>query len=150
MRLDFGRRQAARSAPRRSASAILLIEPDAACRDIAALLVRHYGYEVLEAATFTEGMHMARAVRPDGIVSELLVDSHGDRTVVDALGRDAATARIPVLVLSDPLPPEQRERALGAGAVAVLQKPVNGQELRDTLILHVGEPADAAASQTAA
>ena len=150
MALDFRRRDAARSEPRPPASTILLIEPDAACRDIAALLVRHYGYEVLEAATFREAMHLARAMRPDGIVSELLVDSHGDRTIVEALARDAATARIPVLVLNDPLTPEQRDRALTAGAVAVLQKPVNGLELRDALILHVGEPVHAALSQTAA
>jgi CheY-like chemotaxis protein len=150
MAFGFRRRDPAGSAPRPRASTILLIEPDTACRDIAALLVRYYGYEVLAAATFTEAMHLARALRPDGIVSELLVDSHGDRTVVEALGRDSATARIPVLVLSDPLSPEQRERALGAGAVAVLAKPVNGQELRDALILHVGEPVHATLAQTAA
>jgi CheY-like chemotaxis protein len=83
-------------------------------------------------------------------VSELLTDSHGDRTIVEALARDAATARTPVLVLSDPLLPEQRERALGGSAVQILAKPVNGQELRDALILHVGEPAHAALSQSAA
>ncbi len=150
MAFDFLRGGAAGSEPRPPASTILLIEPDDACRDIAALLVRYYGYEVLEAATFTEAMHMARAMRPDGIVSELLTDSHGDRTIVEALARDAATARTPVLVLSDPLSPETLERALGAGAVEVLAKPVNGQELRDALILRVGEPAHAALSQTAA
>ena len=150
MAIDFLRRDAAGSEPRPPASTILLIEPDAACRDIAALLVRYYGYQVLAAATFTEAMHLARAMRPDGIVSELLVDSHGDRTIVEALARDAATARIPMLVLSDPLSAEERDRALGAGAVAVLPKPINGQELRDALILHVGEPVRAALSHTAA
>jgi CheY-like chemotaxis protein len=149
MSFPLRRRDAAGSAPR-PASTILLIEPEAACRGIAALLVRYYGYEVLEAATFKEGMHLARGLRPDGIVCELLLDPVSNRTVVEALGRDPATFRTPLLVLSDPLSLEARERALAAGAVAVLAKPVNGQELRDALILHVGEPAHAAHSQTAA
>lgn len=150
MRHDHGRAVPSTDGASSASPLILVIEPDAASRDIVALLVRYYGYEVLTAATFTEAMHLSRAMRPAGIVSELLVDSHGDRTIVEALARDAATARTPLLVLSDAPSTDERDRALRKGAVAVLAKPVNGQELRDALILHVGEPAHAALSRTAA
>jgi CheY-like chemotaxis protein len=150
MRNDHARAVPSTGGAASARSRILVIEPDAASRDIVALLVRYYGYDVLAAASFTEAMHLARALRPDGIVAELLVDSHGDRTIVDALARDAATARTPLLLLSETLSSDARGRALAKGAVAVLAKPVNGQELRDALVLHVGKPAQAAPSRTAA
>lgn len=121
-------------------SMVLLIDPSPASRDITALLTRYYGYEVFAAATFEEGMHLAREMKPAGIITELITQPPSQRTIVDALADDPATSRIPVLVLSDLEHPDYREAAMRAGAAAFLPKPVNGQELRDALVEHVGDP----------
>ena len=140
-------------APERSthlgASTVLLVDPDSQARDIAALLMRHYGYEVFCAAEFREAMQLARAVRPDGIVTERLENPGGAGTIADALRWDAATRSIPVVVLtySEGSGPEGEHP--GGSAAAVLSKPVNGEELLRTLVQHVGEPVAAPAAPAA-
>lgn len=47
--------------PARRRPLVLLIDPDAASRDIASLLVRYYGYEVRSAPTAAEGLRLARS-----------------------------------------------------------------------------------------
>lgn len=140
MRLHIGRLAPERPAPPPPASTLLVVDPAAESRGITAMLVRYYGYEAFAAASFGEAMHLARAVRPDGIVTELVRDPRHGRTIVDVLRNDAATARIPVIVLSERDTGQGRHQAMRAGAAAFLDKPVNGDELRDTLAEHVGEP----------
>jgi CheY-like chemotaxis protein len=131
---------------RRAAPTILLVDPDAAGREIAALLMRYYGFEVSCACTFDEGLHLARTAQPDGIVTELLHDADGVRTIVEALRQDPATQTIPVVVLSASPQPDSAEREAGTGAAAYLSRPVNGYELRRTLFRLVGEPVPASAA----
>lgn len=150
MRFLIGRVVPERGRQRLPASTLLLIDPVAESRDITAMLMRYYGYEVFAAASFTEAMHLARAVRPDGIVTEFLDDPRGQRSIVDALRGDAATSRIPVLVLSTHDTGEGRHEATSAGAAAFLAKPVNGDELRAALAEHVGVPVHAGPSPLAA
>ncbi|HEU4558334.1 MAG TPA: response regulator [Longimicrobium sp.] len=134
---------------RPGASTVMLVEPDPQARDIAALLMRYYGYEVFCVAGFTEAMQLARAVRPDGIVTERLENPGGAGTIADALRWDAATRSIPVLVLTyaEGSGPEGKHH--GGPAAAVLSKPVNGEELLRALIRHVGEPVLAPAAPAA-
>ena len=131
---------------RRGAPTILLVDPDEAGREIAALLMRHFGFAVSCACTFDEGMHLARTVQPDGIVTELLHDADGVLTIVEALRQDPATAAIPVVVLSASPQADTAAREAGAEAAAYLSRPVNGHELRGTLFRLVGEPVPASAA----
>ena len=119
---------------------ILLVDPDPASRDIGGLLLRYLGYEVQAAATAREALHLAREARPAAVVSELMGDVAEDGTIVEALARHPDTAAIPVLVLTTHVLPEDRERALSAGAARFLAKPCDGQRLRDALAEVVGDP----------
>ena len=119
---------------------ILLIDPDPASRDIGSLLMRYFGYEVQAAATLQEGRHLARTTRPSAVICELMPDTAGNRTIVEVLKRDPATASVPVLVLSSYVLPADRERALAGGAAVFLTKPCDGEALRSTLSEIVGEP----------
>lgn len=98
---------------------ILLIDPDPVSRDISTLLMRYFGYEVQAAATYREGLYLARAIRPAAIVSELMVDGTGRKMAVEELTAHPATAGIPVLVLSSQDLPDDRERALSRPAPPV-------------------------------
>lgn len=119
---------------------ILLIDPDPAGREIGTLLMRYFGYEVQAAATYHEGMHLARVTQPTAVVSELVEDRAGERTIVEELGSHPATIGIPVLVLTSHVLPEDRERAAASGAVCFLAKPCDGQHLRRVLAETVGDP----------
>lgn len=144
MRLPTRRTAPARRPP---ASTLLVVDAVAASRDITAMLARHCGYEVFAAASFSEAMHLARTVRPDGIVAELLRDPRHDRTIVDALRNDPTIARIPVLVLSAASACDQ---ALREGAATFLERPPDRAALRDALAVHVGAPLHAAPPPLAA
>ena len=72
---------------------------------------------------------LIRQHHPDLILLDLhLPDLHG-REVLEQLERDAATATIPVVVLSADATPAQLERLLAAGAAGDLTKPIDVESL---------------------
>ncbi|HYJ79776.1 MAG TPA: response regulator [Longimicrobiaceae bacterium] len=132
-------------APRRRLSSrsrplVLLIDPDAASRDIESLLVRYYGYEVRSAPDTAEGLHLARGDEPGAIVCDLFDRGPGGESTVERLRGDPATAAVPILVVSSYVSAADEERAMAAGAVSFLPKPCRGDELRAALVGVLGEP----------
>jgi DNA-binding response OmpR family regulator len=93
------------------------------------VLGRRPALEVLAAGTGTEGLELARTRRPAAVLLDLdLPDLHGGE-VLRRLRADAATAPIPIIVLSaHATAPEIRE-LIDAGARAYLTKPLNIAEL---------------------
>ena len=69
---------------------------------------------------------LARTVRPDAILLDILMPDFDGWAVLDALQRDPVTATIPVLILSII---DEKKRALDAGATAIVAKPVDRAEL---------------------
>lgn len=118
---------------------VLLVDPDPDSREIGAVLLRYFGYEVRTSESFQEGLRLARALRPRAVLSEVDHDPPG-RTLIERLKDDPETAAIPVLVLSAHVLPEDRERALSAGAAAFLAKPCDGAALRSALAEVAGAP----------
>jgi DNA-binding response OmpR family regulator len=90
---------------------------------------RRAGHTPLPAPTGHGALLAARA-HPDVILLDLgLPDIPGDE-VLRRLKRDPYTASIPVVVVSgEPDAADRVPRGGGAGAVAILQKPVSGAEL---------------------
>ena len=79
------------------------------------------------------GIDLIRQHQPDLILLDLhLPDLHG-REVLEQLKRDAATAAIPVVVLSADATPAQFERLLAAGAAGYLTKPIDVESLLNTV-----------------
>ena len=122
------------------AGPVLLVDPDPDSRDIGAILLRHFGYRVRAAATCDEGVCLARAERPRAVVCELRQEGAAEETIVAVFARDPATAKVPVLVLSSYVLPQDRDRALADGAALFLEKPCDGEALRAALLQAVGEP----------
>ncbi len=125
---------------------ILLIDPDAASREIESLLVRYYGYEVRSTPSAVVGLALARTEAPDAIVCELFAGAPGGRSTVSLLKSDPATSRIPVVVVSAWCRDGDRERARAAGAAEFLSKPCRGDLLKEVLARLVGTPEPAAAA----
>jgi CheY-like chemotaxis protein len=128
----------ARPAPGAVNVTVLVADADPASRDVQSLLIRYYGYRVEVASTHAEAMRIARSGEVGGVVCEPLYDVPTRRTLVEALAADAKTCRLPVVVVSAPTDAAAREWAMTSGAVAVLEKPCNGVQLREALLEHMG------------
>jgi two-component system OmpR family response regulator len=103
---------------------ILLIEPDAKTRDLEALLLRYFGYDVRAAATAREGLHLARAEGPDLVVTDLFAPGEKAAAFLARLGRAARDA--PVLLLTAyPV-----DDCAAECASRVLSKPCNADALQ--------------------
>ena len=113
---------------------VLIIEDE---KDIARLLsynLEKEGYEALAAADGESGLERARKEKPDLILLDLNfpadVGLHWDGFKVIAwLQRVDESKGLPVIVISGGDAAKFKARAIQAGAVAYLQKPVNNDEL---------------------
>jgi len=111
------------------AARVLLAESDPVARRFVAGLLRQQGHEVDEAADGEAALRAARERRPHLIVLETVLPGRDGGEVLEALKADAATRRIPVLVLSVRSREEDVVRGLEIGAEDYVTKPFHTQEL---------------------
>ncbi len=104
-------------------------EPDVLllCR----LNLQQEGHDLMEASDGAGALRLARDERPDAIVLDLMMPRMNGYEVLEALGRDAGTSTIPVLVLTAKSLRADRERSRELGAAAFLTKPFLPSELCD-------------------
>ena len=105
---------------------MLVIDDDAAVRDLLQRLLAREGFRVLPAAGGEEGLRLARAARPDAITLDVLMPGMDGWAVLAALKADPALADVPVVMLTI-----ADDKALGfsLGAVEYLTKPVDRARL---------------------
>jgi DNA-binding response OmpR family regulator len=104
------------------AKRILLAEDDRFLRRAAEARLRQQGFEVLTATDGEEALRVARAERPDLVLLDVVMPRLQGFDVLKALKRDAVTARIPVIVLSNLGQERDVEQAIALGAEAYLVK----------------------------
>lgn len=117
---------------------VLLIEDDQDHRRIFGTLLRHGGYRVVEASDGGEGILLARQHQPDVIVMDLGLPRVDGWTATEALKRDPATRRIPVIAVTVHVENFYRGRAQLVGCDGFLDKPCSPSRLLGeiTRILH--------------
>ena len=114
---------------------VLLVGGDEDARAGYAESFTHAGFEVVSAADGREALTRALTHPPAVIVTELhllLIDAV---PLCEILRTDRATARIPIVILTDDQRPAELERILRAGADDVLFKPI----ATDALVTKVSE-----------
>lgn len=80
---------------------LLIIEDDPSIQKVAQLaLERLAGWEVLLASSGQEGLDKARAEQPDGVLMDVAMPGMDGLTTLGKLREDAATAGIPVILLT--------------------------------------------------
>src|SRR5687767_8321173 len=85
-------------------------------------LLRHHGFDVVEAATGRDALRLART-RPDAVLLDVRLPDVGGFDVCRRLRADPATARTPVVMLSgEVVHPGDQAAGLDAGADAYLTK----------------------------
>jgi CheY-like chemotaxis protein len=105
---------------------ILIVDDESAMRDALISELAAEGYSVIAAGGGKEGLRLARDVKPDAIILDVIMPDLDGWTVLRSLKQDDATCDIPVIlatVLGD------REMGLALGATEHLTKPIDGEAL---------------------
>ena len=119
-----------------TARRILLAEDDRFLRKAAETALKRQGFAVLVAVDGEEALRVVRAEAPDLVLLDLIMPKLQGFEVLRALKADAATARIPVIILSNLGQDSDVKQAMEAGAAAYFVKA--NLSLQD-LVKRVGE-----------
>ena len=109
---------------------ILVVDDDATVRDLLTRMLESEGFEVVTAASGSEGLLLAEKLNPSAITLDVMMPSMDGWTMLSKLKEDPELSDIPVVMVSM-LAEENRGYALGADDYLV--KPVDKQELVDVL-----------------
>lgn len=101
---------------------VLLAEDDRFLRRAAEARLRQHGLEVLTAADGEEALRLARTEPLDLVLLDVVMPKLDGFEVLKLLKEDAATARIPVIVLSNLGQERDVAQAKALGALAFLVK----------------------------
>ena len=101
---------------------ILVAEDDRFLRKAAEMALKRQGYTVLTAADGEEALRAAQSELPDLILLDLIMPKVNGFDVLQALKKDAPTAHIPVIILSNLGQDRDVQQAMDAGAAAYFIK----------------------------
>jgi CheY-like chemotaxis protein len=103
---------------------LLLVEDNEDNRIIYSTVLRHIGYEVVEAQDGVRAVALARSVRPDLILMDLSIPEMDGWEATRILRQDPLTRDIPIIALTAHALADDRERANIVGFTAYLAKPI--------------------------
>lgn len=118
---------------------VLVIDDDETIHDQLTRTLVKRGFRVAFAARGEEGLSAARELKPDVIVLDVMMPGMDGWSVLTALKVDAATADIPVIMMTMT---DQRDVGAALGAVDYFVKPVEPARLVATIRRHLRQPVD--------
>jgi CheY-like chemotaxis protein len=132
------------SALKRSAMAckVLVVEDNTDCRELFATLIRHLGFQVIEADDGELGVQKALSETPDLIFMDVGLPSMSGIKATACLRASTVTKNIPIIICTAWTAEKHREAALQLGAQAVISKPVSLDRLQALLLRYLPVPAD--------
>lgn len=107
---------------------VLVIDDDPISRYLVKTVISRADFKIIEAKDGHEGLRMAREMRPDAIILDLVMPDLSGFEVLTRLKEDAHTARIPVIVHTSRTL-EAGEQELLRDATAVLSKQTKLNEI---------------------
>lgn len=108
---------------------LLVVEDDAANRDLIARLLAGLGYKVATAEHGLRGLALARELQPDVILLDMGLPLLNGWQVAQRLKAQPATRAIPIIALTAYALIEDRERCLAAGCDEYDSKPIEVERL---------------------
>lgn len=103
---------------------VLLVEDNEDNRIIYSTVLRHVGYDVVEAEDGHQAVALARSALPDLILMDISIPGMDGWEATRILRRDPKTKSIPIIALTAHALADDRERAIQVGFTAYLAKPV--------------------------
>ncbi|MFZ6002978.1 MAG: response regulator transcription factor [Actinomycetota bacterium] len=113
------------------APVVLVVEDDPVILRLLEVNFDLEGFDVLLAQDGEEGLAVARAKRPDVIVTDIMMPKLTGLEMVEALRADPATAAIPVVLLSAKAQTSDLKTGIDAGADDYVTKPFEPLDLID-------------------
>ena len=109
---------------------ILLVDDEDDIREVAQMsLEMTAGWDVVTAASGADALQLAEAERPDAILLDVMMPGMDGPATARGLKADAATAGIPIVLLTAKVQPADRRRFDDLGVAGVLAKPFDPMEL---------------------
>jgi len=115
------------------AAKIMVVEDNADCRELLAILLGGLGHEVVQAKSGEECLEKAVLEKPDLIVMDMLLPGISGLGATAKLKQDVRTAAIPIVAFSAWAERRLQDRAKQAGIVAFVTKPTSARALNDVI-----------------
>lgn len=113
-----------------SSITVLVVDDDAASRDLLTTNLRREGYQTIQARGGDEALELALKLKPDAITLDVLMPKTDGWAVLSALKANPELCDIPVIMVT--VAPD-RGIGLSLGAAEVMTKPVDRAELTSLL-----------------
>ena len=116
---------------------ILLVEDNEANTMLATAVLQRDGFGVAVASSASEAVERLRSATPELILMDVQLPGEDGLTLTKQLKANPATSRIPIVALTAHAMAGDRERALEAGCVGYVSKPIDtrtfGHQVRELL-----------------
>ena len=119
---------------------ILIVDDDPDVRQAMHIRLKANSYDTFFASDALNSIAEATKQRPDLIILDLGLPAGDGYVVMTRLKRNPSLSVIPVIVVSARDVRGNKDRAIAAGALVYLQKPVNNAELLAIIRQTLGEP----------
>lgn len=103
---------------------LLLVEDNEDNRIIYSTVLRHTGYQVVEAMDGVQAVALARSILPDLILMDISIPEIDGWEATKILRQDPTTRDIPIIALTAHALADDRERANAVGFSSYLAKPI--------------------------
>src|SRR5580765_8166264 len=137
----------------RAMATILIVDDRPTNRQFLLTLLGYTGHRLLEAGDGAQALDIARAERPDLVITDILMPTMDGYEFTSNLRRDPGLARTPVIFYTATYnSPEARLLADSCGVRTVLRKPAEPEDILAAVDLELGskQPRPAAAAGPAA
>jgi DNA-binding response OmpR family regulator len=118
---------------------ILIVDDDQDIRNLLRIRLKASDYDTVFAADAITAISAARKESPDAIVLDIGLPGGDGYLVMERLKTFPALAHIPVVAVTARDVSVAKDRALAAGALAFVAKPVDNEELLDAVRAALGE-----------
>ncbi len=114
---------------------VLVVDADADSRELLSILFESYGFEVDVATCVHDSLQLMQQTCPDLLISELMLPNQDGYSLIDQVKAFAAEfhTSIPAIALTACAQESDRCRALAAGFCRYLTKPLDINQLMDTV-----------------
>jgi DNA-binding response OmpR family regulator len=116
-----------------SRARVLIIEDEPHIVLSLELLLARAGYETASAADGEEGLALARGLRPDVVLLDIMLPKRNGYEVCQAIKADPGLRAVPVIMLSAKGQEVEILKGLGLGAAAYVTKPFGNAEILEAI-----------------
>src|SRR5687768_9285457 len=135
--LAFGFNQKSKTGNAMDGKKILLVEDNPVNRRLAEFLLRSQGYHVRAATNALEAFEILEKERPDLIVMDIQLPGMDGLEAARKLKQQRGTADIPVVAVTSYAMKGDREKALAAGCVGYVTKPIDKNTFIQEVAAHL-------------